>query len=111
MRTWIAMPLRYRGSRVARVRQNSHDAERYASGCDSRAYRTMSWGLIVGPASHPSSAPIGVSKIANELDLLRTRRGIMQAASALGMGLAGTGVSGARSAATTNSQPAHELKA
>jgi pyruvate dehydrogenase (quinone) len=49
---------------------------------------------------------MGVPKITNEFDVLRTRRGILQAASALGMGLAGARVPVARSAATTDSQSA-----
>jgi pyruvate dehydrogenase (quinone) len=47
-----------------------------------------------------------VPKIANELDVLRTRRGILQAASALGMGLAGARVSVARTAEPADSQRA-----
>jgi pyruvate dehydrogenase (quinone) len=45
-----------------------------------------------------------VPEIANESDVMRTRRGILQAASALGIGLAGTRVAGARTTETTNSR-------
>jgi pyruvate dehydrogenase (quinone) len=46
-----------------------------------------------------------VPKIANDPDVLRTRRGILQAASALGVGLAGARVAGARSAESANLRP------
>jgi hypothetical protein len=74
--------------------------------CDPRAHRTMSAPLITEPDGNLRAAPMGVFKIANELDLLHTRRGILQAASAFGMALAGTRVSTARSTETTDSQPA-----